>query len=291
MNLFILILACIAVVSASAVPRPRRGPPPPLATTAAPTTTTTTAGSAEGDDDEYTEAVKALIDAGSCPSVVTGSNCGDDAVGYYNEFVYNAERVIISSGAPDHEAEHDAENANPNVRCERWQFITVPVSPSLSSGYDDWDLGAVGLLISGGAVYDHRSAPDGSLAAYYEWDSLDSCYGHSDADKQYHYHANPGYCISGSEDSDQCLFLGYMLDGVPIYGYCSDLTSCYELDDGEDGDNIADYTYTASDTCQLDEVNGYTFSDGSYGYVMTPNFSYVPIGRKGTTVATRCGLE
>ncbi len=29
----------------------------------------------------------------------------------------------------------------------------------------------------------------GSLASNYEWDTLDPCYGHSDASKQYHYHA------------------------------------------------------------------------------------------------------
>ena len=29
-------------------------------------------------------AVKALIDAGSCPDVSTGELCGNDAVGYYN---------------------------------------------------------------------------------------------------------------------------------------------------------------------------------------------------------------
>ena len=26
-------------------------------------------------------------------------------------------------------------------------------------------------------------------ASYYEWSTLDPCYGHSDVDSQYHYHA------------------------------------------------------------------------------------------------------
>ena len=37
-------------------------------------------------------------------------------------------------------------------------------------------------------LYNHLSNPDGSLAAYEEIESLDSCGGHSDPSKQYHYH-------------------------------------------------------------------------------------------------------
>ena len=50
-------------------------------------------------------------------------------------------------------------------------------------------MGAVGWAVSGGTFFDHRSAPDGSLAAYYEWDTLDYSAGHSDDQFQYHYHA------------------------------------------------------------------------------------------------------
>ena len=43
--------------------------------------------------------------------------------------------------------------------------------------------------MSGGTVYDPRSSPTGDLASYYEWDSLDPYFGHSDNNFQYHYHA------------------------------------------------------------------------------------------------------
>ena len=66
--------------------------------------------------------MKALIDAGTCSSITTTSNCGDDATGYYETFEYNGSRVIIVSGAPNHEAESELFIStgyfNPNTRCE-----------------------------------------------------------------------------------------------------------------------------------------------------------------------------
>jgi hypothetical protein len=73
---------------------------------------------------------KTLIDAGTCASVTASSVCGDDVAGYYNEFEYNGMLVIVSSGAPDHPAEHDQLVSNPNTRCERWQFMQVPLNPA-----------------------------------------------------------------------------------------------------------------------------------------------------------------
>ena len=63
-----------------------------------------------------------MIDAGTCSSVSTTSNCGDSATGYYETFVYNGQRVIVVSGAPDHAAETEffLDNGfpNPNTRCK-----------------------------------------------------------------------------------------------------------------------------------------------------------------------------
>ena len=78
---------------------------------------------------QYAATVKALIDAGTCSSVSTNSNCGDDAEGYYETFEYNGNRVIIVSGAPDHEAESElfipqseGGRFNPNVRCKKYEM-------------------------------------------------------------------------------------------------------------------------------------------------------------------------
>jgi hypothetical protein len=50
-------------------------------------------------------------------------------------------------------------------------------------------MGAIAFFTSGAVLYNPLSASNGSLASYYEWSTLDPCYGHSSVDKQYHYHA------------------------------------------------------------------------------------------------------
>ena len=71
---------------------------------------------------------------------------------------------------------------------ERWQYAAMPLVWS-ASGNDFMAMGVTGYVKSGGTIYDHRSNPDGSLAVYYEWDSLDPYHGHSSPNGQYHYHA------------------------------------------------------------------------------------------------------
>ena len=143
-------------------------------------------------------AAKALIDAGTCETVAANSNCGDDAISYFKDFEYNGERVIISSGIPDHEAEHDMLVSNPNTRCEHWQYMVVPLSPSQASSPKDTGLGAVGLSTTGGHFFNHLSNPDGSLALTNEGPTLDSCFGHSAANGLYHYHANINCTTTGT---------------------------------------------------------------------------------------------
>ena len=62
--------------------------------------------------------VTALIDTGTCEEISSNSNCGDEATGYYYTFEYEGSRIVISSGAPDHDAEYDQLSANPNSRCK-----------------------------------------------------------------------------------------------------------------------------------------------------------------------------
>ena len=62
--------------------------------------------------------VAALIDAGTCEEISSNSNCGDEATGYYHTFEYQGSRIVISSGAPDHDAEYNQLSANPNSRCK-----------------------------------------------------------------------------------------------------------------------------------------------------------------------------
>ena len=85
-------------------------------------------------DDPIVTRVKEYIEAGNCGSISANSNCGSSASSYYKEVTYNSKRVIISSQVPDHTAEHDAITSNPNTRCERYQYIQLPLTPTKVAG-------------------------------------------------------------------------------------------------------------------------------------------------------------
>jgi len=119
----------------------------------------------------------------------------------------------------------------------------------------------------------------------------------------YHYHGNLNCSNAGSatgaNDPDQCVLLGYYLDGVPVYGLCKDpnnnnvmMTSCYSLNAGAatssistvfgDYDNLGanqdDYTYASSSSCNLDEASGALHpATGKYSYFMTTDYPWIPI--------------
>jgi len=276
-------------------------------TTAAATTAaaTTAAATTAAVDDEITTRVKGYIDAGTCGSVSSNSNCGDSATSYYKSFTYNGNNVIISSQVPDHPAENDPLQSNPNIRCERWQYTVLPIDPTKGSSSVATSLGTTGLAVTGGAFFNDLSSPRGDLALYNEGASLDSCLGHSAPGGSYHYHANINCtnagAATGSTNPDTCLLIGYMLDGVPVYGFCKDssgvqFSSCYKLTDSASTGSVAtssgtynnigltqsDYTFDSAaltaGTCQLDEANGAIHpTTGKYSYFMTTEYPYVPI--------------
>ena len=51
-----------------------------------------------------------------------------------------------------------------------------------------------------------------------------------------------------------------MVDGRRLFSYCEDLTSCYSLT-GDGGESTSDYEFDDSGDCNLDEANGYDFTD------------------------------
>jgi len=295
----------------------RRGPPPSATTTLSAVTTAAAAATTTGVYDGYMTLAKELIDSGSCPDVESNGNCypDSDLTSYFSTFTYNGKRVMVTSGVPDHEAEDEMVKANPNRRCEKWAFMSVPMDVGKASSYSSTDMGTTGLAVTGGHFYNVLSSTDGSLAAYNEIESLDSCFGHSETTGDYHYHANinctEAGAATGANDPDQCVLIGYMRDGVPIYGFCRDsygvqYTSCYSTSSTTDevehvsgsywlASNIDDYSWDSSlSGCNLDEANGaYHPTTGEYSYFMTNSFPFVPpyyFGEDGDSETSYCGL-
>jgi hypothetical protein len=92
--------------------------------------------------------------------------------------------------------------------------------------------------------------------------------------------------------------VGYSVDGYPIYGYATTsagvtLKSCWTTT-STSPTNVSNFTYNSTafsaGTCHLDKANGYTFSDGTYGYVMVSTNYFVPYYYSGSTVAKICGF-
>jgi len=267
-------------------------------------------------DDEYVTLAKALIDSGTCDSVASNGICGDSATSYYRVFEYNGARVVLSSGVPDHPAEYGQVKPNPNKRCEKWQFIQIPINPTKANNTTPTKMGSTGLASTGGHYYNHLSNPDGSLALPNEGESLDPCFGHSDADGTYHYHANinctDAGAATGANNPDECVHIGYYNDGVPIYGFCKDssgnmMTSCYKLVSGATTSSYTtaggtytlassedDYEYDSSITgCNLDEANGGVHPiTGVYSYFATTGYPWLPIYYYGSQgVADSCSMD
>jgi hypothetical protein len=67
--------------------------------------------------------------------------------------------------------------------------MVVPYTPISQTSFTAVPMGVMAITTSGAPIYNPLSSSNGSLASYYEWTTLDPCYGHTDADYQYHYHA------------------------------------------------------------------------------------------------------
>lgn len=137
--------------------------------------------------------------------------------------------------------------------------------------------------------------------------------GHLNPFGEYHYHAIPtDYFVNdlGIDGNSHSPIVGYAADGFPVYykyvyqdpemaGAISALNSGYSLKSGQrpgdgvsapdgayDGNYYEDYEYSLSD---LDECNGRygvtpEFPYGTYYYVLTDNYPYIPRCFKGTYV-------
>ena len=165
--------------------------------------------------------------------------------------------------------------------------------------------GAIAFAGNGVAIYGPEDGPGGDAVAgqegAYEEDRqhvwLGLCHGHSGPGGEYHYHAD-GNCMHSHPKCEQTWLnyslessrtvsghspiVGFALDGYPIYGFVgwdavgevAEMTSSYQLKEGETGYNgIDDYEYIAG-LGDLDSCNGHyaatpDWPEGIYHYHST----------------------
>lgn len=165
--------------------------------------------------------------------------------------------------------------------------------------------GAIAFAVNGVAIYGPEDGPGGDAVAgqegAYEEDRqhvwLGLCHGHSGPGGEYHYHAD-GNCMHWHPEGEQTWLnyslessrtvsghspiVGFALDGYPIYGFVgwdavgevAEMTSSYQLKEGETGYNgIDDYEYIEG-LGDLDACNGHwgatpDYPNGTYHYHTT----------------------
>lgn len=116
---------------------------------------------------------------------------------------------------------------------------------------------------------------------------LDDNFAHVQPSGMYHYHGRPEGLIKrlNQKTNKDLLLVGYAGDGFKIYvSQGNKYSSSYRLKSGTrrtgpsgvyDGTYTADYKFI-SDAGELDECNGLTINDGTYAYIITKEFPFVP---------------
>lgn len=133
------------------------------------------------------------------------------------------QRLIAGNDLPDHptgsfpvSATDDAYayDRNPNrIRAQRFS-IALPKDPVAAATAACLPMGAVGVLISGGYVFNALDAGGRDAVAH---EIQDGCQGHPERSGSYHYH-NLSDCLADPGSGHSAL-LGYAFDGFGIYGH------------------------------------------------------------------------
>lgn len=233
-------------------------------------------------------------------------------------------RVITSNGLPDHPTGRFPNADNPNGLSAQHYRFTVPAKPVVAAKPTPLVRQPFGIAVNG-VLFDPGTAEmwqnDRESGWHYEALGgafslgLDANNAHVQPNGAYHYHGIPHALLQRlSEGQARMTLVGWAADGFPIYARWGhrdpadagspavNLRSSYRLKTGDrptangqpggkyDGIFVEDYDYVAG-SGDLDECGGRTgvtpeFPDGTYHYVLTEDFPFVPRAFRGTPDAS-----
>jgi hypothetical protein len=139
--------------------------------------------------------------------------------------------VIKSNGRPDHKSPYyqntswsatmyEAYNGsngswaqNPNKIGTVNYTFKIPLNPAVAANHAATPMGAMGISINGVPFFNQYAA--GGVDLGNEINSFDQYNGHPAQNSEYHYHMEPLYLTS---ENGTDAFLGFLLDGFPVYG-------------------------------------------------------------------------
>ena len=226
-------------------------------------------------------------------------------------------RYITSNGIPEHKTGQFPNSGNPNSISEQQYRFRVPLKPKQAASITPLRMNAFGVAVNGVPM-----DPAAAEFWNNDWDSgwqyeamsgriplgIDQNNAHVQPNGTYHYHGLPSYTIPSAGSSiHQMRLFGYAADGFPIYslyGYSDSkdfrsplkpMRSSYQLKEGVrpsgpggryDGSFVADYEYVEG-SGDLDECNGRfgvtpDYTSGTYYYVLTNDFPFIPRYFRGT---------
>lgn len=229
-------------------------------------------------------------------------------------------RVIAANGLPDHATGRFPNGDNPNgIRAQRYRF-TVPLRPAANPqptplGPQPFGIAVNGVLFDPGtAEYWHNDRDSGwhydALGGAFSL-GLDTNNAHVQPNGAYHYHGIPVALLERlSGGKARMTLIGWAADGFPIYATWGhrtaadagsaivQLKSSYRLKSGRrpgadgqpdgkyDGIFVEDFEYAAG-SGDLDECSGRfgvtpEFPAGTYHYVLTEDFPFIPRAFRGT---------
>ena len=225
-------------------------------------------------------------------------------------------RVIRANGIPDHQAGAFPNRNNPNEIAPQNYLFRVPTKPQIAAKPTALHMQPFGVAVNG-VVFDPFAAEwwgDRGSAWQYEPMNMKGRLGadmnnaHVQPNGAYHYHSVPTGLINKlSKGQSKMTLVGWAADGFPMYGplgyskagdvgsKLKILKSSYRVKTGTrpdgpggnyDGTFVADYEY-AKGAGDLDECNGRfgvtaEFPNGTYYYVLTEDFPFIPRFFKGT---------
>ena len=225
-------------------------------------------------------------------------------------------RVIKSNGLPDHATGRFPNSGNPNRISEQSYQFKVPKNPVLSGRVTKLGMNPFGVAING-IPFDPNAAEWWQRNPRSGWTyeamvmgprlGIDQSNAHVQPNGAYHYHGIPLGLMKKFRQLNKPTLIGYAADGFPIYGpygyndprdsssKVTKLKSSYRVKRGTrrggpggryTGIFVEDYEFIKGQG-HLDEANGrfgFTpeYPDGTYYYVVTDTFPYIPRLFKGT---------
>lgn len=229
-------------------------------------------------------------------------------------------RFITANGIPDHETGRFPNNGNPNRISEQSYWYMIPAAPVEAERPTPLVRQPFGIALNG-VVFDPGTAEawQNNRQSGWSYDALggafslglDTNHGHVQRSGAYHYHGLPQDLLNSlSGGKDRMTLMGWAADGFPIYGkwgYADPmdegsgvvaLASSYQLKAGQrptangapggtyDGVFVEDFEYVVGKG-DLDICGGRygvtpEFPEGTYYYVLTEDFPFVPRYFKGS---------